>query len=184
MNKREMRKMLRARFEGPQARAEQSRHLCQHVLESPIYNSARVLGGYMPMNHEADITPILQDALQKGKTLALPLCGNAPDMTFRRITRLEDLRVGAYGLQEPADETELIALARIDLLLVPLEGIDTCGYRLGKGGGYYDKALASYRGMTMGCALSWQWVDEVPHDPWDVKLHACADAKGIQKFMM
>ncbi len=182
MNKRELRAWLRSRHEGADVRAEQSAAICRHILESSEYKSACVIGGYMPLPREADIVPVLRNALQQGKTVALPLCGKAPQMTMRRIQSLDGLHAGAFDIPEPHEDAEIIPVQGIDLLLVPLEGIDKDGFRLGKGGGYYDCLLKEPGALTIGCALSWQWVEQLPRDPWDRRLHACADEQGLHVF--
>ncbi len=182
MNKRELRIHLRALHEGQAVRDAQSAAICQHILKSPAYAGASVIGGYMPLSREADITPVLLDTLRKGKTLVLPLCGAAPYMTLHRVASVTDLVPGAYGIPEPSRDAPIVPAEAVDLLLVPLEGIDPDGFRLGKGGGYYDYLLPKARGVTMGCALSWQWTERVPREPWDIPLKACADACGIRCF--
>lgn len=136
----------------------------------------------MPMAREADVTAVLRDVLASGRTLALPLCADAPVMTLRRVASLSDLTQGRYGIMEPRKNAEEIAPESLDLLLVPLEGIDRWGMRLGKGGGYYDCLLARADVPTLGCAMSWQWTASVPADPWDKPLRACADRNGIHVF--
>ncbi len=182
MNKKELRQYLRMQHQGQAERARQSLLLCRSILESEMYRSARVIGGYMPLRREADITPVLEDALLQGKTLALPLCGDAPYMTLRRVCSLDELVPGAYGILEPRADAPEIPVQELDLLLVPLEGIDRKGFRLGKGGGYYDCLLSAARVPTLGCALSWQWTEAVPHEAWDIPLKACADCRGIHRF--
>ncbi len=182
MNKRELRAHLRILHEGSAARDVQSALLCRHIKSCPEYKSARVIGGYMPLAREADVTPILLDALRSGKTLALPLCGDAPHMTLRQVRTLEELIPGRYGLLEPAPNAPVIPVEDVDLLLVPLEGIDQNGFRLGKGGGYYDCLLCGVQVQTLGCVLSWQWADAVPRDEWDQPLTAAADHRGVHYF--
>jgi len=182
MNKAELRRMLRIRFEGENPRNEQSAHICRHIIESEIYKHARVIGGYMPMPREADITPVLRNALAQGKKLALPLCGLRPDMTFHLVDNLDILQPNVWRIPEPGENDPLVPMKEIDLLLVPLEGIDHDGYRLGKGGGYYDKALQNQAVFTLGCALTWQWTKEVPREAHDVRLNGCVDADGIHIF--
>lgn len=182
MTKRELRSLLRSRHEGMAARDAQSAALCRHILQSPEYQSARLIGGYMPLPREADVTPVLLDALQTGKRLALPLCGQPPCMTLRRVAALDELVPGAYGILEPDGASPVVSAAEVDLLLVPLEGIDGEGFRLGKGGGYYDRLLADAEMTTIGCALSWQWTERVPRDSWDRPLAACADQCGVHYF--
>lgn len=182
MNKKELRRYLRAQHQGQVERARQSLLLCRSVLESEMYRSARVIGAYMPLPQEANITPVLEDVLRQGKTLALPLCGDAPHMTLRRVCSLDELVPGAYGILEPRADAPVIPVQELDLLLVPLEGIDRQGFRLGKGGGYYDCLLAAAEVPTLGCSLTWQWTEAVPHEAWDIPLKACADCHGIHEF--
>lgn len=182
MNKRQLRAQLRLCHEGREARDLQSTEICRHILNYPEYMDARIVGGYMPLPHEADITPVLLDALEKGKTLALPLCGEAPHMTLRAVSSMEELVPGAYGIPEPKADAPVIPVEEVDLLLVPLEGIDRAGFRLGKGGGYYDCLLSGAEVLTVGCAMSWQWMEQLPRESWDKPLSACADMVGIHFF--
>lgn len=164
-------------------RADESERICRHIIASRWYRKAQVIAGYVPLKWEADITPVLQHALASGKTLALPLCGTAPHMTLRRVTALEELHPGAYGIPEPSAEAEIIPPEEVQLLLIPLEGIAEDGTRLGKGGGYYDRLLAGCDAYAMGCALSWQRVERIPREEWDRPLCACADRDGIREFV-
>ena len=179
-----LRKRIRSLFGGAGERERQSRLICGHILESHWYREARVVGGYVPMAREADVRQVLADVLATGRTLALPLCGEAPEMTLRRIRALDELVPGRYGILEPCEDAEIVQISDVDLLLTPLEAISPGGIRLGKGGGYYDRLLAQGRPRTIGCALSWQWTSDVPADPWDVPLDACAEEKGIHWFGM
>jgi len=177
-----LRRLLRSLHQGREARDRESAAMCAHILRSVWYREAHVIGGYMPLPREADVTMVLRDALAAGKTLALPLCGDAPHMTLRRVASLEELVPGAYGILEPQEDTEIIPVDALDLLLTPLEGVDPCGMRLGKGGGYYDRLLAHSGVRTMGCALTWQRTERIPSEPWDRPLKACVDRDGIRFF--
>ena len=165
-----------------QERAKQSCCICRHILLHPWYASAQVVGGYVPLKWEADVTEVLRHVIASGRTLALPLCGAKGAMTLRRVRSLEELIPGAYGIPEPMEDSEIIDAADVSLLLTPLEGIDLTGMRLGKGGGYYDRLLAGKSVRTMGCALSWQWTGRVPQERWDRPLCACCDPQGVQIF--
>lgn len=180
--KQALRREIRLAFPGAGSRATQSAALCAHVLAWEAYRLAQVVGGYMPMLHEADVTPILQDALATGKTLVLPRCESPGCMSFHRVRSLGELVPGAYGLLEPDARVEAVPLEKVDLLLVPLEGITHHGMRLGKGGGYYDRALNDRHGLALGAALKHQWVENMPLDTWDMALDACADENGIYLF--
>ena len=182
MIKPELRRILRNRREDDEIRQRQSAMICSHILNDEIYCKANVIAGYVPMNHEADITHVLKHALQAGKILVLPRCHKKPKMTLHRITDLDELKPGKYGIPEPADDATKIPMDAVDLILIPLEGIDGKGYRLGKGAGYYDCLLAGSSVTTMGCALKWQVVEETPRDTWDVPLKMCATPDGILTY--
>ena len=179
MNKGQLRRHIRALDQGQEERASQSKAICRHIIDSKMYAQARIVGGYMPLQHEADVLPVLMDVLNSGRMLALPLCGPAPHMTLRVVSSFEELQPGAYGIMEPTEDAPVIQPDELDMLLVPLEGIDTEGYRLGKGKGYYDCLLSYSKITTIGCAFSWQKVDAVPRDAWDKPLFACADCSGL-----
>ena len=69
-------------------------------------------------------------------------------------------------------------------MLMPLCAVDSAGYRLGKGGGCYDRYVAarSLRALRVGVALGYQRVDTIPTDPWDVPLDACAFPDGLTRY--
>lgn len=181
-DKQALRQSVRSAFPGAKSRAAQSTALCRHVMAWEPYRRAQVLAGYVPMKHEADVSALLLDALAQGKTLVLPRCDGLGRMSFRRVRSLGELSAGAYGLPEPESSAEMVPLECIDLMLVPLEAVSRQGMRLGKGGGYYDRVLARWRGLSLGSALAHQWVEDLPCGPWDMPLTACADAGGITLF--
>lgn len=178
--KQALRQTVRARFPGSDERDRESCAICAHVLAWPAYRRARVVAGYMPLPREADVTPILADALQAGKALLLPRVEGERRMTLRRITSLDGLTVNRWGLLEPPEDAPIAPAGEAELLLVPLEAIDPRGMRLGKGGGYYDTLLERETGATLGVALSWQRVERVPEEGWDKPLDAVVGADGIQ----
>lgn len=182
MNKKELRWRLRGQRGTQQERDAQSAAICRHIMNSDVYRDASVIACYAAMPHEADVTMVIEAALAQGKLVAMPLCGHAPDMTLRKICSLDELQTGQYGILEPPADAPIVDVREVELILVPLEGIDPSGCRLGKGGGYYDRLLAQTAAFSMGCALTWQLTDEVPRAPWDKPLSACADEHGIHEF--
>lgn len=181
-DKQALRRAIRARFPGEGERNRESALICRHVMAWEVYRRARVVGGYVPLPREADVTPLLADVLASGKTLLLPRVEGERRMTLRLVERLDKLTTGRWGLLEPAADAPVVPAGEADLLLVPLEGVDRSGMRLGKGGGYYDALLRGKQVMKLGIALSWQWVGRVPREAWDQPLDAAADRDGIHVF--
>lgn len=175
-----LRRAIRAAWPGEERRRAESAILCRHLLAWEPFCRARVVGGYIPMTHEADITPLLREVLASGRVLALPRCGQMPEMAFHQVGSLEELTLGRWGIPEPGESAPVIPPEALSLILVPLEGIDRRGYRLGKGGGYYDRLLAHTHAATVGVALSWQTVPRVPTAPWDKPVAALADIHGVR----
>lgn len=180
--KNDVRLMLRQHRHRVDERNAQSAELCRHVLAWEPYRRARVVAAYAALPWEADVTSVIRDALACGKRVALPLVGEAGAMTFRLVSSMEELRQGSYGIAEPSPEAPLVVPEDIELMLVPLEAVDRAGMRLGKGGGYYDRVLPRTEAIRLGVALTWQWVDNLPAQPWDVPLDAAVSAQGITIF--
>lgn len=178
-----LRRAIRAGYPGAETRARESEALCRHVMNWEAYRQARCVAGYLPLKREADVTPILRDCLQQGKQLLLPRVEGEGVMTLRLVRALEELQPGSFGILEPSPDAPVVSPHTADLILVPLEGIDRSGMRLGKGGGYYDRLLQTYRGVTLGIAMSWQWMASIPCEAWDMPLDAAADAEGVHQFL-
>jgi len=178
-----LRRAVRSRFPGGAARDMESDAICRRILTSELYANARTVAAYMPQLREADVTAVVADVLRSGRTFLLPKIGTEGVMTLRRVESLEALQPGAFGILEPSDDAPEAEPDQADLILVPLEAIDDTGLRLGKGGGYYDRLLAqSGKAKTLGAVLSWQWVKDVPAQPWDQRLTAACDRQGIRYF--
>ncbi len=89
------------------------------------------------------------------------------------------------GIMEPVlTEAREISIQEVTGILVPGLGFDSKGVRLGKGKGYYDKALQNYQGITVGVSFSSLIVDELPADPWDVRVQWIATEKGLKKAVV
>ena len=174
-----LRRAVRARSGGLEALRRESGQICRHLMAWPVYQRAATVALYMPLNHEADIRPVIADALSRRRRVCLPLV-EGERMSFRLIRSLSELVPGSFGLSEPAAAAPLVPENSIDLMIVPLETADLRGGRLGKGGGYYDRLLAGQRpGMTCGAALSWQLTEQVPTDEWDIPLNALCSPEGL-----
>jgi 5-formyltetrahydrofolate cyclo-ligase len=143
-----------------------------------------VVGAYYPMGSEIDCRILMGDLGRRGFETALPVISqlNQP-LSFRVWAVGDSLTNGVFGTFEPANEAPLV---RPNVLLVPLLAFDMAGYRLGYGGGYYDRTIAEYRAggdvAAIGLAFSGQLVDAVPHDDTDEKLDFIATEKEVMEI--
>ncbi|MEZ5666396.1 MAG: 5-formyltetrahydrofolate cyclo-ligase [Alphaproteobacteria bacterium] len=156
--------------------------LVPHVLALARDCGARTASGYWPIGDEIDVRPALAALVAAGVVVALPvIVGRAQPLAFRAWRGDAPLVARAWGIREPGPDA---AAVRPDLLLVPLLAFDACGYRLGYGGGYYDRTLARLRGdgggpaFACGVAYAAQRVDKLPRDPYDMALDAVLTEQG------
>ena len=89
-------------------------------------------------------------------------------MTARIITGLNCLRPGFWGLMEPDEQAPVLPPEETDLAVLPCLGADPKGFRLGRGGGYYDRYLAGFAGHTLLVCPRKALVPRVPREPFDL----------------
>lgn len=175
-----LRKQIRAAFPGEAARQQESAALVQHLLRWDVLQKAHTVCAFVPMKREADIRPLLEALTHMpGKTLVLPRVQGEGQMTLHAVASLEELIPGAYNIPEPAASAPVVEPSQLDLLLVPVEGLDPSGTRLGKGGGFYDRLLPHITCPAAAVLLQYQWVPRIPKAAWDIPLRLAADAEGI-----
>ena len=143
------------------------RAITENVLKSALYREAKCVFCYVSTAEEIDTRAILEAALRDGKTVCVPLCGRGGSMSARRITAFSDLQAGHYGILEPSDAAEEIAPEDIDLVLAPALSCDRAGFRLGYGGGYYDRFLAKTGAVCAALCAEARLTDALPAEPFD-----------------
>lgn len=149
--------------------------------------AGQVVAGYWPMQDELDPRPLLTKLQGKGATIMLPAV--QPGQRLLQFRLCDDLAAlppaGAYGIPAPAPTAAVLVP---DILLVPLVGFDTAGYRLGQGGGYYDATLQDLRAqagkktLAVGYAFAVQQVAELPHAAHDERLDWAVTERGAIRF--
>ena len=168
-DKQALRRELIARRNGVSAQDKQrwDAAINAAIISHPVFEQSQVLLGFVPIGSEPDIKPVLEEALRLGKALYLPCCEPATrGMTFRQVRSLDELRPGAHGIPEPPHSNCALRIAHCALCLVPGLAFDEAGFRLGYGGGYYDRFLANFQGTAMGVcyAVTRQAVPKDTHD--------------------
>jgi 5-formyltetrahydrofolate cyclo-ligase len=143
-------------------------------------HSGRALAGYMPMRTEIDPLPAM--AAHQGPAGVPVIPGAAMPLKFREWTPGSAMQPGEFGALIPAEGAWL----QPQVLIVPLLAYDARGYRLGYGGGFYDRTLAGLRAkgptLAIGFAFAAQEVAEVPIDATDQKLDFMVTEKGVVRF--
>lgn len=176
-----LRAMLRARRTvhvaaiGPEAARAASESAARHLL--PHVPAGATVSLYLAMRDELDPAPLLEALHARGHEIALPRLIDRTTMRFLRWAPGDPIEQGLMNLREPIASAEECAP---DLIVTPLTGYDRRGGRIGYGAGHYDRAFQLYPGARrIGYAWAMQEIDKVPHDPWDVRLHAVATETGL-----
>ena len=176
-SKSELRRIYRAARKAlsPEEKRLIDAAIAKKLLQSEWYRAVACVFCYVSTPEEIDTFSILRQALADGRTLCVPLCGAKGEMTARRIRSLEELKSGAYGILEPSADAPVVAPEEISLAVVPALACDRRGYRLGYGGGYYDRFLAAFPHMLkIGYAASAFLTECVPMEPTDQRLDGLA----------
>ena len=139
--------------------------------ERPIETPA-VVSGFWPIKDEIDIRPLMIELFNEGCQLALPVVqGRGQPLLFRAWRPGDPLEAGVFGTLQPSAKRETV---EPDALIVPLLACDEEGWRLGYGGGFYDRTLTGLRARrrvtSVGVGFDAQLVPEVPHGPSDQRL--------------
>lgn len=155
------------------------------ALAARFVRRGKRIGGYLASGSELDISPLLSRALDRGASVFLPVI---PDhgrrLWFSRLGE-RDLwyRHPRYPLLEYAGP--VLRAELLDVLFVPLLGVDNDGFRLGQGGGFYDTSLHAAgrrRPLLVGVAFACQRVERVPRERWDIRLDWLVTEAGIVRY--
>lgn len=167
------------------AAARASRAACASLMELKEFREARVVMLYTPIPLEVDCIELALSAWQDDKTVLLPKV----DWSQRHMLALQcrslddEMVMGRHGIDEPAGG-EPWPLEEIDFIVVPALAYDRHGNRLGRGGGFYDKFLASggMRAVTCGLGFAQQVLDRLPTTSTDYPLDLLVTDEEVLRF--
>ncbi|WP_156854749.1 5-formyltetrahydrofolate cyclo-ligase [Oceanobacillus sp. AG] len=162
-------------------RAEIEEKIVQNLTSSDLWNQASTVGVTVSGGLEWDTEPLIRKGWQEGKTVTVPKC--VPEerrLDFYQLDDFEQLEASYFNLREPnPHETVKVEKREIDLLIVPGLIFDKRGYRVGFGGGYYDRFLTDFPNRTVSVLYSGQLVEEVPAEPFDIPVDYLVTENGF-----
>ena len=149
----------------PEIKRVADQSLIQRLRSLPAYQEASVIATYLPFPHEVDTSFLIDAAQEDGKQVVIPKTYPKGRMEFVAYDP-QKLKQTSFGLLEPEEGSQAIDQSEIDLIHVPGVAFQKDGYRLGYGGGYYDRYLADFDGATVSTIYACQEVDfsPAPHD--------------------
>ena len=144
--------------------------LLKDILKKFNLLKNKKIGGYFPINYEIDILEILKQLENSGHKISLPITRKENKMDFFEWSSKDPLLIGKIGIPEPCSKKKVYP----DILLVPLVAFNKYKFRLGYGGGYYDRYINKIKKikktLTIGMAFSFQEVKKLPINEHDKKL--------------
>ncbi len=165
-----------------------SRAVCGLIRTLPVWAEAGEVLAYWPLGNEVDIRPLVEELWRRGSRVFLPRCRESEPGVMDLACVFEEgyLVAGQHGTMEPdRNQCPAVPDASPDLILVPGVGFDSRGYRLGFGGGYYDRLLMGEgmsRAVKIGPCYGFQYMDRLPVDSWDRPVDAVCTEKELKWF--
>lgn len=167
---------------GPDQFERAGELVAEHVSKTREFEAADIVALYAATEGEVGTRGVFDSARALEKCCVFPRCLEGNQLEFATVENWHELEPGRFGILEPPAGARRVSLAEIDLILVPGLAFDRIGGRLGRGAGYYDRALTEVGAASpilMGVAHSVQLFESVPMDEHDRPMHAVALETGI-----
>ncbi len=179
MTKAEIRAQIAKRKKSFQCLEALSAEVVKKFQGLDIFRAARVVGAYLPLSDEVDIRPLFQTP---NKLFYIPAFDEVSG-GYRMARLTAELKKGRFGIPEPAVPV-FAAEDELDLIIVPGVAFDRAGYRVGRGGGFYDRLLPQYRAVRVGICFGFQCLETVPAQEHDIRMDWVATEVQILKIKL
>lgn len=159
---------------------EKSTRLCQHLERSPFFTAAKTVLAYFSFRQEPDLSCLFTHERQWG----FPRCVST-SLVWHSWEFNQPLHKNAYGILEPLPSAAILLPEMVDLIIVPALACDERGYRLGYGGGYYDRLLSSPQWAakpTVGVIFDEAFLPQLPTNLWDKQLAGVCTESGFKSL--
>lgn len=137
-----------------------------HILQFPEFANATHVASYISYGAEPRTDDLNTELINRGIRVIVPKL-------------LADKDLGWIDLENNED---FDALEKVQVVVIPALGVDRDGYRLGQGGGSYDRALPRFNAWKIALIHDGELIVNVPHDEWDIRIDAVADSRGILRL--
>jgi 5-formyltetrahydrofolate cyclo-ligase len=187
-----LRKELRAARRALSAATHRlhSTRAARAVTRLAAFAAGKRIAVYLPFDRETDTAALIIAARRRGLRIYVPVIVNKRHARIRFYPLGERTRPGTFGIAVPQRQGVPVGARWLNLIVVPLVGIDARGRRLGMGGGYYDRALQFRRlrrawpgPHLVGFSFDCQRTDASFAEHWDVRLNSLATESGVRHFL-
>ena len=178
----EQKKRLRAEYLALRATLPHKRELdlalCREIATHTAFRDCDTLLAFAPTKGEPDLTPLYRIALERGLCVAFPRCAGK-QMSFHTVSALTELSPGRFDILTPSENAPRANLGAHTLCLLPALAATKDGYRLGYGGGFYDRFLPAFPGITLLPIYSALLCDALPREDTDIPATHILTEKGV-----
>lgn len=152
-----------------EARAEKSHHIARAIW--PFLRRDSRIGSYLAMSDEVDLEPFHQQCWSANIAVMVPQITSHTTFAWARYTDPSDLTPGRFGIRT-SKQPGVMAWSECDAIIIPMVGFSSDGSRLGMGGGFYDRGLATLTSRTrlIGVAFDCQETAEIDRQWWDIPI--------------
>ena len=169
MNKNQVRQLISKKRNAlaPEWLEIRSAQLTHRLQSTEAFHSAKIVALYKAIGGEVCLESLFTTCWKRGQRTCIPVFNEQGRYyQMAEITPATPFIIGNYGIQEPQNP-DLLNLNEIDLIAVPGVAFDCDGNRLGRGGGYYDRMLSQFKGMSVGITFDFQVLSQIPSEKHD-----------------
>ncbi len=163
---------------GEENRRLANQSICEHLAAWPVFQRAETILTYMPMKAEVDLRPLLGQFPAKRWVLPRIVPEENHRMDFHPYDPAR-LVIHPFGMAEPTADLPIVLPEMVELVLVPGLAYDRQGWRLGYGGGYYDRFLSRFSRISVGVVYQALLLESVPHSGYDVPVGWIVTEQGL-----
>ena len=156
--------------------------ILRRFLSLASYRYSQTLLLYAPLSGEIDVMPLAKAAWESGRRVAFPRCRPEDNaMTFYFVSSPDELSPAHFGIREPSPDAEPYDPESPDLTVcvIPALAFDRDGFRVGYGGGFYDRFLNDFRGAKVGLVYERFLIPRAPRGRFDTAADAIVTEKGV-----
>ena len=165
---------------GNETRNKACRLICTHLAAWEAFQNAETILTYLPIRNEVDLRLLLTEYPRKRWLLPRIIPGEAGRMSFHPYDP-NNLIVHPFGMAEPAPHLLQVSPAEIQLVLAPGLAFDLSGWRLGYGGGFFDRFLQDFKGTSVGVVFQALLLESVPQGEYDIPMQWLVTEDGLIK---